>query len=116
MSETEQASKDAQPEEKKPSKMGKIIGWGLAIGFAIVVANIKGAKKDAWFEEQHQLSAHWCGGDSKCLSVVENHWKHCVDENHESERQGKYSRRYTLNEAGFRSCLSNSGADHLAQK
>lgn len=91
MSETEQTSNDAQPAAKKTSKMGKMIGWGLAVGFAVVVANLKGAKKDAWFEEQHQLSVHWCNGDAKCLSVVENHWKHCLDEHHESQRQGKYN-------------------------
>ena len=116
MSETEPTANHTPTETKKPSKLGKMIGWGFVIGFAIFMANVKGAKKDVWCEEQHQLAVSWCNGDAKCLSVVQDHWKHCVDENHESQRQGKYNRKYTLDEAGFRGCLSHSGADHLAQK
>lgn len=104
-----------QPEEKS-GWVGKLVSFGIAAALGLGIAYMKGGQKDKWFEEQHQLSVGWCHGDGKCSEVVEKHWKHCLDDHHESARRGKYSRKYTLDEPGYRDCLVLSGADLLAKK
>jgi hypothetical protein len=111
---SDKSTKESQSPEKKSGWLGKIVGWGIAVAIAVFIVNLRGGQKDEWFEQQHQRSVGWCKGDAKCLGVVEQHWKHCVDDNHESTRRGKYNRKYTLDESGYRSCLAGSGADLLA--
>ncbi len=102
--------------EKKSGWLGKLISYGLAGLIAVVVINLQGDKKKEWFEQQHQVSVGWCKGDARCRSTVEAHWEHCLNDNYESRRRGKYNREYSVDESAFRGCLAQSGADLLAQR
>jgi hypothetical protein len=107
---------EAPAEEKKSGWLGKLITYSIAGLIAVVVISLQGDKKKEWFEKQHQLSVAWCKGDAQCRSAVEAHWEHCLDDNYESHRRGKYNRNYSVDESAFRTCLVESGADQLAQR
>jgi hypothetical protein len=111
-----EGSQPAAAEEKKSSWLSKLIGYGIAIGIGVVIVNMQADKKKEWFEEQHQGAIRWCRADSHCRQVVEAHWEHCLTDNYESHRRGKYNRVYTLDAEGFRVCLAQSGADTLAAR
>lgn len=117
MSEEQQnGSEESSGEEKKSGWLGKLITYGIAGLIAVVVINLQGDKKKEWFEQQHQVSIGWCNGDAQCRATVEAHWEHCLSDNYESRKRGKYNRDYSVDESAFRGCLVQSGADLLAQR
>src|SRR5262245_42698226 len=100
---TEGNTESAQEAPSSGGGLGaKIFGWGIVIAIGLGIGAMRGDKKQKWFEQQHELTKMWCAGDAPCLSVVESRWKDCLETNYDSHRQGKYNRKYDLDEASYR--------------
>jgi hypothetical protein len=82
----------------------------------LVVVKAQESKKDDFFEQQHLKSVAWCGGDARCASAAESHWKHCVEDTYESDRSGKHNRNYSIDDTLFRGCLVAFGVGPLAMR
>ena len=110
----EQRPSEQESEEQRSSWLGRVMTWVLGAAIAFAIIKMQDAKRDAWFEAQHQKSVGWCNGNAECATSVERHWQRCVEDNHKRTGLGRFNRSYSIDDDALRMCLIATGADPVA--
>ncbi|MCG8589988.1 MAG: hypothetical protein MJE66_11925 [Proteobacteria bacterium] len=84
--------------------------WVL-LAFAVgIVLWLRGVEADEFRDKSRGRAEAACAGDAACLEQLRVHFDACFDAHHTSERSGRYSRRFALDEAGFGHCVDAARA------
>ncbi len=96
-------------EPQKKSLLGKLVKWSITLLVLVVIANfivgLRSDQKDNFVKGVRTNAEQRCLGDTACLATLKTKFSQCLDENSESHKSGKYSRKYTLDDDGFYNCV-----------
>ena len=82
-------------------KIQGVLGLLFVVGLVVARSWQEGEHADEIFSQLKEA----CNGSTKCISVLDQYGKECVDENLISHKKGKYSQDHTLDENGFKYCI-----------
>jgi hypothetical protein len=86
---------------------GKLVKYAAIAVFATVVVWLQGKQEDDFMEKSKLAAASHCNQESTCLRNVDQNFNACFEANHESHKSGRFSRKHSLDESGFNSCLTS---------
>lgn len=98
----------AEPPKKK-SFLGRLLKWSVTLAVLLVIANfiagLRSDQKEKFVNTTRTNAELRCQGDTACLTALAAKFTHCLEEHSQSHKSGKFSRKYTLDEPGFYSCV-----------
>lgn len=94
---------------KKKSFLRKLVSWTITIVvvlvFANLIAGLRSDQKEKFVSGVRTKAEQHCNGDAACLGALNSKFSQCLEDNSESHKSGKFSRKYTLDEQGLYACL-----------
>jgi Family of unknown function (DUF5684) len=99
---------EAAPQPAEPAKSGGgfLMKLVIAVPFAALVIWMRGNQEEDFKKKCHTDAVNWCAGrGGGCEQALSAHFDHCFEENHSSQRSGRYNRKYELDEEGLHRCI-----------
>jgi hypothetical protein len=98
----------AQAKPKKSFKR-RLISWVIQLAIIGIVGyyvvGLKSEQKDKFVEGVAAAAMQKCDRDTACIENLKANFSSCLSSNHETQKSGKFNRKYILDEEGFYGCL-----------